>query len=106
MFSQTFGGAIFLTVAQTIFSNSLSVKIAEYLPNIDAGKVISAGATGMHDVVAEADLPGVLLAYADSVDHVFYLVTASGVLVFAVSWGMGWTDIREKKKPADPEAST
>ncbi len=46
VFAQTFGGAIFLTIAQTIFTNSLRDKMIEYLPNTDVRPILAAGATG------------------------------------------------------------
>ena len=42
------------------------------------------------------DLPGVLIAYANSIDRVFYLVAAVGAACALVLWGMGWHDLRKK----------
>jgi hypothetical protein len=53
--------------------------------------------------VSDQNLPGVLKAYANSVDHVFYLVAAMGVVAFTFSFGMGWKDIRKKKPAAEQE---
>ncbi|KAK3360512.1 putative MFS multidrug transporter [Lasiosphaeria hispida] len=97
IFTNTFGGAIFLTVAQTIFTNSLRSHIEQYVPTIDIEQVLAAGASGIREVVSEADLPGVLRAYSDSVDHVFYLLVAASVCGFVAGWGMGWNDLRKKK---------
>jgi hypothetical protein len=99
VFANTFGGAIFLTIADSIFSNGLSELLARYLPNVNADKVIAAGGTGVRDAVSVDDLPGALLAYAQSVDRVFYLAAAAAVGCFLISWNMGWKDIR-KKTPA------
>ncbi|KAK0710044.1 major facilitator superfamily-domain-containing protein [Lasiosphaeria miniovina] len=96
VFAQTFGSAVFLTISQTIFSNSLSKYVAEYAPNVNFGKLLAAGATGVHGVVSDADLPGVLLAYANSVDRVFYFCVAAAVAAFCAAWGMGWHDLRVK----------
>ncbi len=98
MFSQTFGGAVFLTLAQVIFSNSLHTDLPKYVPSVDPQVVIGAGATAIRDVVSAADLPGVLLAYSNGIDRVFYLAAAASVTSFFVAWGMGWKDIRSKKK--------
>ena len=99
MFSQTFGGAMFLSFGDTIFTNSLRSLLPQYAPNVDAQAVIAAGATGFRDFVKGADLDKVLQAYAISVDRVFYLVAAAGVCCFIFSWGMGWKDIRRKAPP-------
>ncbi|KAM7212832.1 MFS multidrug transporter [Rhypophila decipiens] len=98
IFAQTFGGSIFLTVANTIFANNLVTKLLENgLSPVDLGKVLAAGANGFRSVVSEEQLPAVLWAYADSLDLVFYLTVASAVLMFGLAWGMGWHDIRQDK---------
>lgn len=99
MFIQTLSGAVFLTFADVIFSTGLKSLVPKYAPNVNPQTVIAAGATGIRDVVPGQDLPGVLKAYAKSVDHVFYMATALGVWGVIFSFGMGWKDIR-KKKPA------
>lgn len=88
MFIQTLSGAVFLTFADVIFSTGLKSLIPKYAPGVSAQAVIAAGATGIRDVVSIQDLPGVLKAYAKSVDHVFYLVAAMGVwgLIFSLEW--------------------
>ncbi|KAK3313584.1 putative MFS multidrug transporter [Apodospora peruviana] len=103
IFSQTIGGAIFITIANTIFANSLVKKLVEYVPDIDVPRVLAAGATGFTKVVPDAQLPGVLRAYADSIDLVFYLPVAAALLILVFAWGMGWNDIREKKTAAEKE---
>ncbi|KAJ5444181.1 uncharacterized protein N7458_008053 [Penicillium daleae] len=101
MFIQTLSGAVFLTFADVIFSTGLKSLIPKYAPGVSAQAVIAAGATGIRDVVSIQDLPGVLKAYAKSVDHVFYLVAAMGVWGLIFSFGMGWKDIRKKKAPSE-----
>ena len=103
VFSQTFGGAIFLTIAQSIFSDSLVSRLQVYAPTLNIDKILHAGASGFRDVVSEQDLPGVLLAYSDSFDRVIYLALASSVGVVVFGLGMGWHDIR-KKETASPGA--
>ena len=98
MFSSTIGGALFLSFANTIFTNSLR----SLLPTVvSIEKVVNAGAYGIRDVVSNSELTAVLKAYAESVDNVFIMCAALAVACFVFSWFMGWEDIREKKpKPA------
>jgi hypothetical protein len=100
MFSQTFGGAIFLSFADTIFTNSLKSQLPQYAPSVNPEVVIAAGATAIRNVVAKNELAGVLVAYGKSVDRVFYLTAGAAVGCFCFAWGMGWKDIR-KKKPVE-----
>ncbi|KAI9703447.1 MAG: hypothetical protein M1820_005920 [Bogoriella megaspora] len=100
VFCQTFGGAVFLTFAQTILTQSLRSQIPKYAPGVDPETVIDVGATAVRDVVSKRQLAGVLQAYAKSVDRVFYLAVGAACGVFLFAWGMKWTDVRKKKAPA------
>lgn len=97
MFIQTLSGAVFLTFADVIFSTGLKALIPKDAPNVNPGVVIAAGATGIRDAVSSANLPGVLKAYAKSVDRVFYMSAALGVVCMVFAFGMGWKDVRKKK---------
>ncbi|KAL9063634.1 MAG: hypothetical protein Q9157_008152 [Trypethelium eluteriae] len=97
VFSQSFCGALFLSLCEVIFTNSLKTLIPEYAPSVDPQTIISAGATGFRANVGAADLPNLLVAYAKSVDRVFYLTAGAAVGCFVFGWGMGWKDIRKKK---------
>ncbi|KIM97024.1 hypothetical protein OIDMADRAFT_44464 [Oidiodendron maius Zn] len=98
MFSQSLGGALFLSFSETIFTNSLQTLIPKYAPSVDPQIVINAGATGFRTMIKGADLAGVLVAYAKSVDRVFYLTVGAAVGCFSFAWAMGWKDIRKKKQ--------
>jgi hypothetical protein len=104
MFSQTFGGAVFLSLAETIFSNSLRSELPRYAPSINPEVVIAAGATAIWDAVTKNELAGVLIAYSKSVDRVFYLAAGAAVGCFCFAWGMGRKDIRKKKQVVQGEA--
>ena len=103
IFAQTFGGAVFLTFAQTDFNDGLRKGIATFAPSISAETVIAAGASAVREVVPKAELAGVLLAYNQAVQHAFYLATgaAAGTLLFC--WGLGWRSVK-KAKAAKGEA--
>lgn len=98
MFSQSFAGALFLSFSSTIFTNSLKTFIYKYAPSVDAQIVINAGATGFRKDIIETALPGVLIAYAKSINRVFYLTAGMAVGCFVFAWGMGWKDIRKTSK--------
>jgi hypothetical protein len=98
MFSQSFGAALFLSLAETIFSNSFRELLSEDAPLVNDQSIINAGATEFRKLVSGTDLAGVLTAYAKSIDHVFYLAAGLGVGCFVFAWGMGWKDLRKKKE--------
>ncbi|KAK3358748.1 putative MFS multidrug transporter [Lasiosphaeria hispida] len=98
MFGHTMGGAIFLSLAQTVFTNSLRALIPVYAPSVDPRAVIAAGTT--HEGLAtvdESNVAGVLLAVCKSVNRVFYMTTGAAFAAFCFAWGIGWRNIRECK---------
>ena len=98
MFGHTIGGAIFLTLGQTIFTSSLRAEIPKYAPDVDSNIVIAAGATGIRVAITDKNqLAGLLLAVSRSLNRVFYLTAGAAVGSFCFAWGMGWKDIRKKK---------
>ena len=100
VFCQTFGGALFLSFTETILTNSLRTQIPIYAPYVDSKAVIAAGATAVRDVVPTDQLAGVLEAYVESIDRVFYLTVGAACGIFVFAWGMKWTDVRKKKAQA------
>lgn len=100
MFLQGLMGSIFISIANTIFDNSLLSEIRSRAPSANAEAVLAAGATAFRNVVSPEQLPEVLEAYAISFDRVFYLAIGLTATTFVTSWGLGWRDVREKKKQA------
>ena len=103
VFTQSLGPAIFLVLCNVIFDGSLRSQLPRQAPNIDATAVLKAGATGFRAIVQPNDLPGVLVAYANSFDRTLYLVAATAVVCGFVLWGMGWKDLRAKNQAESPE---
>jgi hypothetical protein len=96
IFSQSFGAAVFLSLAELIFSNSFRTLIGKNAPSVDAESVIGAGATGFRRFVSGTDLAGVLVAYSQSINRVFYLAAAMGAGCFVFALGMGWKNLKHK----------
>lgn len=98
VFAQYMGSAIYLSVCNTLFSTSLTEKLAEKAPTMNADLIIAAGATAFRTTVPEALLPAVLKAYVESIDLTFYVAVGLGVVAFAAAWGMGWIDTKKLSK--------
>lgn len=105
VFCLNLGGDTFLTFAQTTFSQSLRIVIINCAPGVDPDAIIKLGATGFQTTISPADLPGVLKAYRESVDHVFYLMCAASIAAFVSAWGMGMQDIRNHKPKSNDVAA-
>lgn len=68
---------------------------------------MSAGSTGFRTIVSPEELPGVLVAYASSIDQVFYLVAGFAAAAGIAIWGTGWHDVRTKRdKAGGPKPSS
>ncbi|EFE44107.1 hypothetical protein TRV_01125 [Trichophyton verrucosum HKI 0517] len=96
IFAQSLGPAIMLVLCNVIFLSSLGSQLHEHAPNANSAAIIKAGATGFRSIVQLEDLPGVLIAYANIIDRIFYLVAAVGAACALVLWGMGWHDLRKR----------
>lgn len=110
IFAQSFTGAISVVIATTIFTQSLTTGLGKYAPSVSAQDALAAGggAQAIRALVPEGsnELDGVLRAYSNSVDHVFYLLVGFAILSFTFSWGMGWKDIRKKKDAPKADEKT
>jgi len=98
MFCQSFCNSNFLTYAEVIFTTSLKSLMPQYAPGVKAQTIIDTGVTAFRKVVPPDELPGVLKAYAKSLDRVFYMTTGAAGGAFLLSFGMGFIDIRAKKQ--------
>ncbi|KAH0005568.1 putative MFS transporter, partial [Aureobasidium melanogenum] len=95
IFSQTFGGALFLAFAQTVFNTGLSSALKKYAPEVATETVLAAGATGVKNAVPKAVLPQVLQAYSVAINHVFYLGAGAAAAATIVCLGMGMHSIKK-----------
>ena len=99
---QYMGPSIFLTLLNTVFDTKLVHYLRQDVPTVDPQVILTAGATNFRKAVPASAIPGVLKAYADSLDIVFYMVLALSIVCFFTGFGMGFKDIRV----APGEAST
>ncbi|TQN68789.1 Efflux pump aflT [Colletotrichum shisoi] len=95
-FSQTLGGAIFISVGQNVLNNQL-VKRIRGIPGLDGIDLKGSGATTLTKLPAEVRDP-VLKAYNDALRVVFVvgLVLACSVLIGA--GGMEWKSVKKEQQ--------
>ncbi|MCJ1396211.1 hypothetical protein MMC18_009100 [Xylographa bjoerkii] len=93
-FSQTLGGAVFISVADSIFDTRLADNLLK-IPGIDVGSVAATGATDLKDKVPASLLPQVLVAYNDALIATFYLVTALTCCTMFGSLAMEWKSVKK-----------
>ena len=85
MFFNSMGGAISISIAQNVFSNSLTKEIPDYTTGVDPSDIVSSGATYIRQDVAPDQLAGVLEAYTAALDTAFILPIAVAAMAFFVS---------------------
>lgn len=97
MFFNTIGGAIGISIAQNIFSNTLVKEIPIYVKSVDVHKVINAGAQGFRDVVAPSEVAGTILAYNKSITTAFVLAIAVSAMAVLTGLLFEWKSVKGKK---------
>ena len=97
MFSQTLGGAVFISVGNNLFDAKLTSGLAS-LPGIDIGAVASTGATDLRDMVPAGLLPQVLRAYNAALQDTFYLITAVACATIIGALAMEWKSVKKERQ--------
>ncbi|KAL8756670.1 MAG: hypothetical protein Q9184_004429, partial [Pyrenodesmia sp. 2 TL-2023] len=94
MFSQTVGGAVFVSVAQNVFTNELLKELRQTVPQIDAGLITSVGATAIRQAVPERLLHAVVRAYNGGIVTSFYVGVALAVLSAIGAASLYWKSVK------------
>ncbi|KIX04776.1 uncharacterized protein Z518_05646 [Rhinocladiella mackenziei CBS 650.93] len=97
IFFNSLGGAISISIAQNIFSNSLVQQIPKYTTGVNPAVIILAGATHIREVTPPSQLAGVLYAYNIAVTNSYILAIACASIAFLLSLGFEWKSVKGKK---------
>lgn len=97
IFVQTFGGALFISVAQNIFTNRLVSNLIADVPSIDPALVLQIGATNLKKAVDPAVIGDVLIAYNSAITQTFYVSVATAALSIFGAVAMEWKSVKGKK---------
>jgi MFS family permease len=100
MFSQQLNGALFVSIAETLFSNFLQQNL-EKISGINAAEVIKAGATALREYVPASKLSEVLVEYSDAITKTFILGIVMPVISLFPALAMEWKSVKKdshKKK--------
>jgi hypothetical protein len=76
IFSQTLGGAVGITIGQSVFGNQLLKNLAKDAPGLDPAVVINLGASHIQKGIPAQFLKGVTQAYNDAITTAFYVAVA------------------------------
>ena len=96
-FGQSFGGSIFITVAQDILSNRL-VDQLKGIPGFNPRVVATVGATDLRRVVDPQYLETVLVAYNGALRDIWFLCMGLACATIIGSATMEWKSVKAKGK--------
>ncbi|KAK7719344.1 hypothetical protein SLS63_010093 [Diaporthe eres] len=110
-FFQSFGGAIFIAVAQTVFQNGLVDGIRRDVPGLDPQIFINSGASQVRQVLASMGMEqyttAVLTAYLTGLRHAYYITVACAAAAFFAVSGLSWINIKKvEARKATPASET
>jgi hypothetical protein len=96
-FAQSLGGAVFVCVGQSVFTNELEKGLGR-IPGIDPLIILNTGATNLRDVIIPASLPAVLVSYNRALVKAFTVALAVAAFTIAPACGMEWHNVKELKQ--------
>jgi hypothetical protein len=97
MFAQTLGGAIFISVAQNVFTNRLLTNVIAVVPDLDPSIVLQSGATNLAKAIPSQYLSGVIEAYNGAITTTFYVAVATAALSLIGAVFVEWKSVKGKK---------
>jgi hypothetical protein len=97
MFTQTLGGALFISVGQNVFTNQLIKNLANVVPDLDASLVLRTGATELKNAIPEEFIGGVLTAYNLALNQTFYVSVATGAMSIVGAVFVEWKSMKGKQ---------
>ncbi|RYO92130.1 hypothetical protein DL766_010300 [Monosporascus sp. MC13-8B] len=97
VFLQTLGGALFVSVGQTVFANKLVQKLAVNVPGLNPTIVLNAGAANLQHSVSAEYIPGVILSYNDALTKTFLVAAGLAAATGFGSAAVEWRSVKEKK---------
>jgi MFS family permease len=96
-FFQSLGGAIWLSVAEVVFANSL-VKNLEGIAGIQASVIVNTGATDLRSLVPPQYLDVVLVAYNKAISDVFKVAVGTACATIISGMTMEWKNLKGMKQ--------
>ena len=99
MFCQQLGGAVFVSIGESVFTNQL-VKGLRNVAGISPAVVVSTGATDLRHVVDPSNLRGVIEAYNGALTKTFTITLAMACFSIIGALCIEWKNIKPAKKQA------
>ncbi|TEY31533.1 hypothetical protein BOTCAL_0795g00020 [Botryotinia calthae] len=98
-FFQSLGGALFISVCQTLFQNGLKSGIEKYAPQLDPQLFLHSGATEVQQLLAQLNqeeaIGAVRQAYVEGLTRCYWVTTACAIGSFLAVCGLDWKSVRK-----------
>ncbi|KAI1137206.1 MFS general substrate transporter [Hypoxylon sp. FL0543] len=102
--SQSLGGAIFISVGNSVFQNRLQSLVQQtHIEGLDVRAIISAGAVAFRKIVPADELPAVLALYNAALHTVLVVGIPLGGLAFLSCCFLQWKSVKKTAKPSGDE---
>jgi MFS family permease len=102
MFCQSLGGALFIAVAQSVFSNGLVDGMHKYLPNTDPSILLHTGATSIRSTFTNAGMEGkihnAIEAYVFALKDCYRVSLAVACVSVICACCFEWKSVKKAKK--------
>lgn len=102
MFSQQLNGALFLAIAETLFSNFLASNLSA-LKGVGELDVANLGATNLRHSVPVSSLMVILRAYSNAITKTFYVGVAMSCLSIVAALATEWRSVKKTKRTKKSE---
>ncbi|KAK6607074.1 major facilitator superfamily transporter [Botrytis cinerea] len=97
-FFQSLGGALFISVCQTLFQNGLKSGIEKYAPQLDPQLFLHSGATEIQQLLAQLNqeeaIGAVRQAYVEGLTRCYWVTTACAIGSFLAVCGLDWKSVK------------
>ncbi|KAI1656968.1 MFS general substrate transporter [Daldinia decipiens] len=98
--SQSLGGAIFISVGNSVFQNRLADLIEQTdIPGLDVRAIVGAGAIAFRKVVPPEQLPALLKLYDEALHTVLLVAIPLAGLAFLSCCALQWKSVKKPNKP-------
>ncbi|KAJ5796867.1 uncharacterized protein N7518_005407 [Penicillium psychrosexuale] len=106
IFTENLASAVFVSVAQNVFTNQLKTNMAQYAPGVDATEIIAAGATKFKSQLPRELSNAVLFAYNKALDQTFYVGVALSCFGILGVLGLEWLSVKGKNDDTSDDIPT
>ncbi|KAE8151073.1 major facilitator superfamily domain-containing protein [Aspergillus avenaceus] len=101
-FAQYFGGALWISVANNVFTNRLAHDVSG-LAGIDPREIVQVGATALRSTLDSEQFAQVLPGYNSAVVSAFYVGVACACATVVGAWAMEWKSMKAAVKEQTPK---